>query len=66
MTTNRRIKQNIYGNWRGYLGRSIAEEFGTDDIAAGYWLLTGDKDFNAGYAPEWIDKCRAAAIGESK
>jgi hypothetical protein len=56
----RKIKQNIWGNWNGYEGRSRVQEFGTDDIASAYWLLTGDVDFDAGYSPEWLAKCKEA------
>ncbi len=41
----RRIKQNIWGNWKGYEGtRRAADcrtEFGTDSVAAYIWLMTG-------------------------
>jgi hypothetical protein len=57
----RKIKQNIYGNWCGYQGAKRSNEFGTDEIAAAYWLLTGLVDFNGGYAPEWLAKCQEAA-----
>jgi hypothetical protein len=56
----RTIKQNIYGNWVGYTGRSRAEEFGRYEIAAAYWLITGKVDFFAGYAPEWFAECNQA------
>lgn len=55
----RKIKQNIWGNWNGYEGRRRVQEFGTNDIASAYWFLTGEVDFNAGYAPEWFEKCKA-------
>ena len=57
---NRKIKQNIFGNWCGYQGAKRTHEFGTDDIAAAFWLLTGAVDFNGGYAPEWLGKCKEA------
>jgi hypothetical protein len=56
----RKIKQNIWGNWNGYEGRSRVQQFGTDEIAAAYWSLTGEVDFNAGYAAEWFEKCKQA------
>jgi hypothetical protein len=56
----RTIKQNIYGNWVGYTGRSRAEEFGNDEVAAGYWLLTGIVDFNECYSDEWYPKSKQA------
>lgn len=56
----RKIKQNIWGNWNGYLGGRKVAVFGTDEIAAGYWFLTGVTDFAAGYDDLWIDRCKAA------
>jgi hypothetical protein len=55
---NRKIKQNIWGNWCGYRGNKRIHEFGTDEIAAAFWFLTGAVDANMGYAPEWFDKCK--------
>jgi hypothetical protein len=57
----RKIHQNIYGNWRGYVGGKTFKEFGTDEIAAGHWLITGSDDFDAGYATENIEAARKAA-----
>lgn len=34
----RRIRQNIWGNWKGYLGTKRVEDFGTDERAAKDWL----------------------------
>jgi hypothetical protein len=34
----RRIRQNVYGNWKGYEGRKRAEDFGTDESEANRWL----------------------------
>jgi hypothetical protein len=56
----RKIKQNIYGNWVGYQGGKRVEQFGTQDIAAAYWLLTGKVDFLGGYSDEWMPKCMDA------
>jgi len=64
MENKRKIKQNIYGNWRGYVGRKSAIEFGTDEITAGHWLLTGNADFNSGYeSKETIGAAKKAANG---
>lgn len=30
----RRIKQNVWGNWKGYLGTRQALDFGTDEVSA--------------------------------
>jgi hypothetical protein len=54
----RKIKQNIWGNWNGYEGRRRVQQFGTDEISAAYWSLTGEVDFNAGYASEWFEQCK--------
>jgi hypothetical protein len=56
----RKIKQNIWGNWNGYEGRNRVQQFGTDEIAAAYWSLTGNIDFNAGYSREWFARCQEA------
>ena len=56
----RKIKQNIWGNWNGYEGRNRVQQFGTDEIAAAYWSLTGEVDFNAGYAAQWFEQCKQA------
>lgn len=61
MAVKRKIKQNIWGNWRGYLGTKCVEEFGTDEISAGHWMVTGEKDFNAGYSEENIEAARNAS-----
>ena len=49
MKNKRKIYQNIYGNYRGYIGRKSFFEFGTDEVSAGHWLLTGNADFYSGY-----------------
>lgn len=60
-TGRRKAKQNAWGNWNGYVGRRRVVEFGTCDVAAGYWVLTGVKSYSAGYAsPELIQQCRNA------
>jgi hypothetical protein len=56
----RKIKQNIWGNWNGYEGRNRVQQFGTDEISAAYWALTGEVNFNAGYAAEWLARCQEA------
>jgi hypothetical protein len=56
----RKVKQNIWGNWCGYVGRNRVAEFGTDEIAAGYWIETGIVDFNAGYGD--ADKYKSIAF----
>ena len=33
----RRIRQNQWGNWKGYLGSRKVEDFGTDGQAAQEW-----------------------------
>lgn len=57
----RKIKQNTWGNWRGYLGSKAVAEFGGDEIAAGHWLLTGVVDFNEAYSDENMESARKAA-----
>lgn len=40
----RTVRQNIYGNWVGYLGRTRAEEFGdhsSSESDAKEWAETG-------------------------
>lgn len=38
----RRLKQNVWGNWSGYLGVKKVIEFGTDKLGeAEEWLLKG-------------------------
>ena len=60
----RKILKNIYGNWRGYCGGKVFIEFGTDEVAAGHWFLTGDADFNSGYeSKETIEAAKKAANG---
>lgn len=39
----RRIRQNIWGNWRGYEGRKVVKDFGTDEIEAKAWLDDPEK-----------------------
>jgi hypothetical protein len=34
----RRIKQNIWGNWKGYVGTRRTMDFGTDEQEAKEWL----------------------------
>jgi len=34
----KRIKQNIWGNWKGYEGRRKVQDFGTDEQAARDWI----------------------------
>ena len=38
----RRIHQNIWGNWNGYLGTRKVIEFGLDSWEAEHWLKHGD------------------------
>ena len=45
----RSIRQNIYGNWVGYVGRSRVEEFGEHRQVARYWLEKGEIDYNLAY-----------------
>lgn len=54
----RTIKQNIHGNWIGYTGRNQTALFDMDAVSAGYWLLTGIVDDDAGYSDEWYPKCK--------
>lgn len=42
----RRIRQNVYGNWHGYVGRKWAVEFGTEKAGAFYWLRYGIREFD--------------------
>lgn len=64
-TPTRRIRQNVWGNWIGYEGTRRTQEFGTDEVAAGYWYWTGSVDFNAGYAdPEKYRAAIAKAKGD--
>lgn len=60
--TKRRIYQNIYGNWRGYVGRKQVIEFGADEVYAGHWLLTGSDCALDGYeSNESISAAKDAA-----
>lgn len=34
----RKIRQNIWGNWYGYEGRSRVKKFGLDKIEAEIWI----------------------------
>jgi hypothetical protein len=48
----RTARQNIYGNWVGYLGRTRAEEFGDHASAesdAIEWVETGKNEIRASY-----------------
>ena len=56
MQSKRKLKRSIWGNINGYIGRNKVQEFGTDNIAAGYWLLTGAVDYYAGYENDSILK----------
>jgi len=38
----RRIKQNIWGNWKGYEGNRKVMDFGTDEIEAEAWRKNTD------------------------
>jgi len=38
-----RIKQNIYGNWNGYVGNRKVEDFGLDEVRALAWLTQVDE-----------------------
>jgi|SRR5215471_11714592 len=38
----RRIRENIYGNWRGYIGARCVEDFGLDEVDAHAWLWQVD------------------------
>ena len=59
--SKRKVRKNIYGNWVGYVSGRRAEEFGPDDVMAGYWLLTGERDSTTGYEDPTV--YRAAAHG---
>lgn len=50
MDATRKVKQNQWGNWNGYIGTKRAVEFGCDDVSAGYWLETGIFDVYEGYS----------------
>ena len=58
MNSKRKIKQNIYGNWNGYVGRNRIQEFGTDSISAAYWFLTGEVNFLNGYSDDNFSICK--------
>ena len=34
----RKIRQNIWANWNGYVGTRKVIEFGTDELAANIWI----------------------------
>jgi hypothetical protein len=34
----KRIRQNLWGNWNGYRGTKKVISFGTDGVAAKYWM----------------------------
>lgn len=55
----RRVKKNVWGNWKGYFGRTYVADLGVDDVVAGYWLETGITSLLAGYAD--ADKYRKLA-----
>jgi hypothetical protein len=38
----RRIRQNIWGNWKGYEGSRKVHDFGTDEVEAKRWMSTGE------------------------
>ena len=38
----RRIKENAWGNWKGYEGRKYVYDFGTNEEAANEWALGGE------------------------
>lgn len=62
----RKVKQNVWGNWNGYEGGRKVQEFGTDDVSAGYWLETGIVDSWAGYdSQESIAQLRNLAFQSS-
>jgi hypothetical protein len=44
---SRTIRQNIYGNWNGYVSNRKVREFGTDKLNAEWWL-----NDEAGYSAE--------------
>ena len=60
----RRVRQNIWGNWCGYEGVRKTQEFGTNEVAAHYWLAHGVVDFDAGY--ENPSRYHAAYFAQSK
>lgn len=38
----RRIKQNVWDNWKAYLGVKNVHDFGTDETSAREWLAHGE------------------------
>lgn len=56
----RKAEQNVWGNWNGYEGNRKVAEFGTDDVRAGYWVLTGQESDDGYQSREMIEKCRKA------
>lgn len=38
----RRVRQNLWGNWKGYEGRKQVTDFGIDATDAFVWLATGE------------------------
>ena len=58
-TPKRRVKKNIWGNYNGYEGTKKTQAFGTCEIAAAYWLITGVVDFNEGFSPERYLECKS-------
>jgi len=38
----RRIRQNVWGNWKTYLGARCVHDFGTDETSAREWLIHGE------------------------
>lgn len=61
----RKIKLNVWGNWNGYVGTKKAVEFGSDEIAAGHWMLTGEYKNNAGYESDETIKAAKIAATEA-
>ena len=48
----RTVKQNIYGNWVGYVGRARSEEFGdhaNSEADAIEWAKTGSNETRASH-----------------
>jgi hypothetical protein len=41
--SSRKILTNVWGNINGYVGRKKVKEFGTNDIAAGDWVIVEKK-----------------------
>jgi len=62
MNIKRKAKQNAWGNWNGYVGRKKVIEFGTDDVRAGHWVLTGEEKGNNGYSSAETVKASRAAL----